>query len=88
VDQIGDLSKAWNAHAETSSPIDYIVGDLAPGVAYSVHQNGKRLGVFTANADGRIQFQPSGRNRESESRAIAPDSASPTRFSTFTVRSQ
>jgi mannuronan 5-epimerase len=60
--QSGDRSKAWSAHADTDSPIDYIVGDLLPGTEYEVRQNSKRIGTFTADSSGRIEFTPPARS--------------------------
>jgi len=53
----GDRSKAWKARlAGSSGSVQYVVGDLAPGTRYAVDQNSTRLGLFTADAAGRITF--------------------------------
>ena len=52
----GDLTKVWKAYAVSDSPIDYVVGDLTPGVSYVVSEGPTYLGSFIADAGGRIGF--------------------------------
>lgn len=52
----GNMAKSWRAHAQTDSPIEYVVGDLNPGADYEVLEDSASYGVITANAEGRIGF--------------------------------
>jgi parallel beta-helix repeat protein len=55
--QSGTFSKAWTAQASSGSiQVNYVVGDLQPGVSYRVNQGSTLLATITANALGYISF--------------------------------
>jgi mannuronan 5-epimerase len=53
----GGRVKAWKVDAPAAGvTVDYVVGDLAPGVAYEVLRDGSRVTTQTAGSDGTIAF--------------------------------
>jgi hypothetical protein len=55
--QSGNFSKVWTAQASSGAiHVNYVVGDLQPGVAYKVNQNSTLLTTITANSQGYISL--------------------------------
>jgi parallel beta-helix repeat protein len=69
----GDRAKGWNLRSPSSSvSVAYVVGDLAPGVAYDVFRDGSRVTTQTARSDGTIAFSSSPGSTATVAYAVRP----------------
>lgn len=69
----GDRSKAWDAQASSgSAQLSVSVGDLVPGVAYTVHRGSSVVGSYTADSTGTIQFTVTPGSTSLQSYSVQP----------------
>lgn len=71
--QSGTYSKAWTAAASSGGiTVNYLVGDLQPGVAYQISQNGIPQITASADAQGYLSFASVPGSTSSQTYTVSP----------------